>query len=84
MAKTNIPLFTIRQHCNSGIHHFKIGAFRKPDPGVEKLVVTTSQLAYQFFEKFGYRFAQTEQDYWAPGLDLYRLEQKLQKENAIR
>src|SRR5258705_6112099 len=37
----------------------------KSDPRVEKLIVTTSQLAYQFFEKFGYRLVKTEKDYWA-------------------
>ncbi|HKC35913.1 MAG TPA: AraC family ligand binding domain-containing protein, partial [Chitinophagaceae bacterium] len=29
MAKTNIPLFTIQQHCYSGTYNFKVGSFSK-------------------------------------------------------
>ncbi|MES1225790.1 MAG: GNAT family N-acetyltransferase [Bacteroidota bacterium] len=47
----------------------------KSNPAIEKLVVTTSQLAYKFFEKFGYTLVQTEKDYWGQGLDLYLMEQ---------
>ncbi|MEQ8425979.1 MAG: GNAT family N-acetyltransferase, partial [Cyclobacteriaceae bacterium] len=35
-------------------------AILEADPAVEKLVVTTSQLAYQFFAKFGYRTVSTK------------------------
>ncbi len=41
------------------------------NPGLEKMVVRTSQLAYPFFEKFGFILHHTEKDYWGPGLDLY-------------
>jgi ribosomal protein S18 acetylase RimI-like enzyme len=44
------------------------------NPGVEKFVVTTSQLAYKFFEKFGYKLIKTEKDFWGLGLDLYEME----------
>ena len=44
------------------------------DDRVQKLVVTTSQHAYLFFEKFGYQVLQTEKDHWGPGLDLYLME----------
>jgi len=47
---------------------------------VEKLVVTTSQLAYKFFEKFGYNLIETEKDHWGKGLDLYLMERKLTNE----
>lgn len=47
----------------------------KTDPMVNKLVVTTSQLAYRFFEKFGYKLVQVKKDYWGQGLDLYLMEQ---------
>ncbi|HKO82296.1 MAG TPA: GNAT family N-acetyltransferase [Chitinophagaceae bacterium] len=47
----------------------------KSNPAVEKLVVTTSQFAYKFFEKFGYQLIRTEKDYWGQGLDLYLMEQ---------
>jgi ribosomal protein S18 acetylase RimI-like enzyme len=42
----------------------------KANPTVEKLVVTTSQLAYKFFSKFGYDLVKTEKDHWGKGLDL--------------
>ncbi|MDH7445867.1 GNAT family N-acetyltransferase [Aquimarina sp. 2201CG14-23] len=47
------------------------------NPLVEKSVVTTSQLAYKFFEKFGYNLIRTEKDYWGQGLDLYVMELQL-------
>ena len=46
----------------------------RKDRRVEKLVVTTSQHAYRFFEKFGYSLIGTEKDYWGEGLDLYEME----------
>jgi len=50
----------------------------KTNPSIKKLVVTTSQLAYKFFEKFGYKLTYTEKDYWGKGLDLYTMEINLQ------
>jgi ribosomal protein S18 acetylase RimI-like enzyme len=44
------------------------------DKRVEKLVVTTSQLAYKFFEKFDYSISRIEKNYWGEGLDLYEME----------
>ncbi|MEM5563772.1 MULTISPECIES: GNAT family N-acetyltransferase [Psychroserpens] len=44
------------------------------DKRVEKFIVTTSQLAYKFFEKFGYTINRIEEDYWGEGLDLYEME----------
>ena len=49
----------------------------KLDPMLEKLVVTTSQLAYKFFDKFGYVLVMTEKDHWEKGLDLYLMERNL-------
>ncbi|WP_271765443.1 GNAT family N-acetyltransferase [Aquimarina algiphila] len=49
----------------------------KSDSTLKKLVVTTSQLAYRFFEKFDYRLIQIENDYWGKGLDLYLMEREL-------
>lgn len=45
------------------------------DPIVKTLVIQTSQLAFHFFEKFGYKLVKTEKDYWGKGLDLYLMEQ---------
>tara|TARA_R110000868_G_scaffold4211_6_gene26465 strand:- start:9911 stop:10033 length:123 start_codon:yes stop_codon:yes gene_type:complete len=36
--------------------------------------VTTSQLAYKFFEKFDYSINRIEKNYWGEGLDLYEME----------
>ncbi|MDY8136178.1 GNAT family N-acetyltransferase [Aquimarina sp. 2201CG5-10] len=44
------------------------------DDRVEKFVVTTSQLVYRFFEKFGFVITKTKKDYWGEGLDLYEME----------
>ena len=44
------------------------------NPVVEKFVVTTSQLAYKFFGKFGFDLIRTEKDHWGKGLDLYLME----------
>ena len=49
----------------------------KSVPTVKKLIVTTSQLAYTFFEKFGLVLIKTEKDYWGKGLDLYWMEMKV-------
>ncbi|MEB8345777.1 GNAT family N-acetyltransferase [Flavobacteriaceae bacterium KMM 6898] len=44
------------------------------DNRVEKFIVTTSQLAYKFFEKFDYKINRIEKNYWGKGLDLYEME----------
>lgn len=44
------------------------------DKRVEKFIVTTSQLAYKFFEKFDFRINRIEKNYWGEGLDLYEME----------
>lgn len=46
----------------------------RKDQRVEKFIVSTSQLAYQFFEKFDYRIIRVVKDYWGKGLDLYEME----------
>lgn len=43
-------------------------------PGVEKFGVRTSQLAYEFFGKLGFRIIYSEKDYWGAGLDLVEME----------
>ncbi len=52
------------------------------DHRVEKFIVTTSQLAYKFFEKFGYSINRIEKDYWGKGLDLYEMEKPNKKIKA--
>ncbi len=46
----------------------------RSDAAVKRLIVRTSQLAYIFFEKFGYKVIYTEKDYWGIGLDFYLME----------
>ena len=45
----------------------KLGESKK----LEKYVVRTSQLAFQFFAKFGFKTEFTDENYWGEGLDLY-------------
>jgi ribosomal protein S18 acetylase RimI-like enzyme len=46
---------------------------------VKKLVIRTSQLAYIFFERFGYEVVFTQKNYWGQNLDLYYMEKTLEK-----
>lgn len=44
----------------------------------EKLVVVrTSQLAYCFYQRFGFKLQTVTKDFWAKGLDLYLMHLKL-------
>ena len=41
--------------------------------GVEKVIVRTSQFAYPFYKKHGFATEKVEEDYWAPGFNLYKM-----------
>lgn len=43
-------------------------------PLTQRIIVRTSQLAYLFYEKQGFRLTQVTRDYWAEGYDLYHME----------
>lgn len=46
----------------------------RKNPQLEKTAVWTSQLAYPFYAKFGFETQEIKEDFWGPGLDLYRME----------
>lgn len=43
---------------------------------MQKVIVRTSQLVEGFFSKAGFKTTYIEKDYWAPGYDLYLMEQR--------
>lgn len=46
----------------------------RKDERVKMFRARTSQTAYRFFEKMGFKVMSTKKDYWAEGLDLYDME----------
>ncbi len=48
-----------------------------PESGIEKVEVYTSQLAYRFYERFGFELIRKEKDYWTKNLDLYYMVKRL-------
>jgi len=43
---------------------------------VQKITVRTSQVAYKFYEKQGFKLLEIIKNYWAEGFDLYNMEYK--------
>lgn len=41
---------------------------------VKQITVRTSQLAYKFYEKLGFKLIEIVEDYWAKGYHLYKME----------
>lgn len=40
-------------------------------PEIERVIVRTTQLVFEFYDKNGFELEEIELDYWAPGFDLY-------------
>lgn len=49
----------------------------KTVPSIEVIVVRTSQLAYQFYEKMGFELLKVQKDFWAEGFDLYEMQMSI-------
>jgi len=60
---------------------YRINQIRK-NPGVKKIVVRTSQLVHEFYEKIGFELEKKEKDFWAKGFDLYQMKLELNKTNS--
>lgn len=41
---------------------------------VEKIIVRTAQLTFEFYKKSGFKLLDIKMDYWAEGFDLYYME----------
>ncbi len=56
----------------SALTRYRIEQLKAYD-SVQVISVRTSQVAYKFYEKFGFQLQETIKDYWAEGFDLYRM-----------
>ena len=46
------------------------------NPKIEFIIVRTTQLTFQFYEKMGFELDKTKKDFWAKGFDLYQMKMK--------
>lgn len=60
----------------SALTKFRIQKIKEID-GIKTISVRTSQLVYPFYQKFGLKLREVITDYWAKGLDLYRLDEDI-------
>lgn len=45
----------------------------KSNSSIQSIVVRTSQLAFRFYEKIGFKVDRVVKDFWAEGFDLYEM-----------
>ncbi len=57
----------------SQLLNFRINKLKELE-NIRKIIVRTSQLTYLFYEKLGFKLLEVKKDYWAEGLDMYRME----------
>lgn len=55
--------------------------FIKKKPAIKQITVRTSQLAFKFYEKMGFKLEKTEKDFWAKGFDLYQMKMEMSNDN---
>jgi ribosomal protein S18 acetylase RimI-like enzyme len=57
----------------SALTRYRIERLKEYD-SLRIISVRTSQVAFKFYEKFGFRLREVVKDYWAEGFDLYRMD----------
>lgn len=61
------------QQIGTALLQYRINILQN-NPAIEKIMVRTSQLVYPFYEKAGFVLQEKIANYWAKGIDLYRME----------
>lgn len=61
--------------------HYRINEIKK-NPSINKIVVRTTQLVYEFYQKIGFKLEKIEKDFWAQGFDLYQMKLEIKRTNA--
>ena len=49
----------------------------KKNKAVKTIIVRTSQMAFKFYEKLGFKLESNEKDFWAEGFDLYLMKMEI-------
>ena len=58
----------------SKLTQHRIDCVKQHPLGYTRIIVRTSQLAYKFYEKMGFRLVEITENYWAEGYHLYLME----------
>lgn len=48
----------------------------KANSSIKIIIVRTTQLTYQFYERIGFELEKIKKNFWAPGFDLYQMKMK--------
>ena len=60
---------------------FRINEIKK-NAAIKTIVVRTTQLSFEFYQKMGFELEKKEKDFWAKGFDLYQMKMGLDLANA--